>query len=194
MESDSTTTRILVLDDDAEICEVIGEILGQSGYEVTSSTRPEEAIQLLENKPFDIFITDYRIGETNGLEMCHHAVRSNPNLPVILLTGYGTMDTAIEAIRVGAFDFVAKPSELDALSAALRQSVQRALDSKKQKEGALTVGARDGESLMSLDELERQYIEKVLTAVGGNKASAARVLGVDRTTLYRKLQRYGPKS
>jgi DNA-binding NtrC family response regulator len=197
MASPETRPRILFLDDDADVCEFVGQVLRDSGYEAVCTTEPGEVMGLLEREPFELFITDYRLGETNGLEICHQAVVAKPDLPVILLTGYGNMDTAIQAIRVGAFDFVPKPLELDQLAKALLESVQRALEGKRPRASVSAPPnseAPESERLVSLEELEKKYIEQVLNAVGGNKASAARVLGVDRTTLYRKLQRYSPKA
>jgi DNA-binding NtrC family response regulator len=113
-----------------------------------------------------------------------------------MVTGHANMETAIDALRAGAFDFVPKPSEPDALVHAVERALRhhrlaseltrlRRTDPKLDP-AALPEGVGD---LVSAAELERRYVSHVLTMVKGNKSRAARILGFDRRTLYRKLER-----
>lgn len=114
---------VLIVDDDASMCQMLELGLRGSGYESVSCQSAQAALEELAQRDFDTVITDVRMRGGNGMELCSHIVQSRPDVPVIVITAFGSMETAIEAIRAGAFDFLTKPFELD----TLRLTVQRAL-------------------------------------------------------------------
>jgi len=116
--------RVLVLDDEPRMADVVGMVLGRSGHEVESFSDPEAALAALEARPADVLITDLRMPGVDGVEVLKRALAHDPDLPVILMTAHGSVPTALEAMREGAFDYVQKPFDND----ELRTLVQRALD------------------------------------------------------------------
>ncbi len=118
------TARVLIVDDEPAMCEMLSSGLGSVGYDIVATTSAEEALNLLRAGDFDCLITDVRMGRADGIDLCREAVKARPTLPVIVITAFGTLRTAMEAIRAGAFDFVTKPFELDALRHVTRRAVQ----------------------------------------------------------------------
>jgi two-component system response regulator AtoC len=115
---------ILIVDDDESMCRMLGAGLAASGYEIATSTSAEGGLEVLQARDFDAVITDLRMRGLGGIELCERIVASRPDVPVIVITAFGSMETAIEAMRAGAYDFVTKPFELD----AIRITVQRAVE------------------------------------------------------------------
>jgi DNA-binding NtrC family response regulator len=103
--------NLLLVDDDPFILEGIGEDLESNGYQVTCASSGESAIQLLESTHFDLVITDLIMGRTNGIQVLEKAKGLDSDIQVIILTGYGDIDSAIEALRSQADDFLLKPCE-----------------------------------------------------------------------------------
>jgi len=116
--------RVLVLDDEPRMADVVGMVLGRSGHAVESFTDAESALGALEARPADVLITDLRMPGVDGLGVLKRARALDPELPVILMTAHGSVPTALEAMREGAFDYVQKPFDNE----ELRTLVQRALD------------------------------------------------------------------
>ena len=116
--------RVLVLDDEPRMADIVGMVLGRSGHEVESFSEPEAALAALEARPADVLITDLRMPGIDGLGVLKRARAQDPELPVILMTAHGSVPTALEAMREGAFDYVQKPFDNE----ELRTVVQRALD------------------------------------------------------------------
>lgn len=129
--------RILVVDDDANLLAGIKEVLGDAGYDVATAPRAEIALELLGRQNFDLMILDLRMPGMDGLEALGEVRRLRPRLPVIVVTGHGTMETAIQATKQGAFDYHVKPLD----PADLLCTVRRALESATLMQGALAVGA-----------------------------------------------------
>jgi two-component system, NtrC family, response regulator AtoC len=117
------TGAILIVDDDEGMCRMLEAGLAARGYDTASRTSADAALELLHLHDFDAVITDVRMRGLNGIELCSRIADSRPDIPVIVITAFGSMDTAIEAIRAGAYDFVTKPFELE----AIRLTVQRAV-------------------------------------------------------------------
>ena len=117
---------ILFVDDDQAMCELVDATLRPLDMEVVWFTEPVDALDHLRVHPVDVVLTDLRMRGMTGLEVCQ-AVRSmRPGVPVIVMTGFGSMDTAIEAIRAGAYDFLPKPVDLDVLEITVRRAVEHA--------------------------------------------------------------------
>ena len=117
--------RVLVVDDDASMREALADGLREEGFAVEQRASAEDALQRLrEAPPLDALLTDLRMKGMDGLELCQRASEHEPHLPVLVMTGFGDMQAAVAAIRAGAYDFLPKPFEPDALSIALDRAVQ----------------------------------------------------------------------
>jgi two-component system, NtrC family, response regulator AtoC len=118
------TGRVLVVDDDREMCDLLEGALGRRGFAITSRTAAAEAFALLAQEDFDAVITDLQMKGMNGLELCERISQNRPDIPVLVMTAFGSMETAIAAIRVGAYDFITKPVDIDPLRLALERAVR----------------------------------------------------------------------
>src|SRR5688572_20136173 len=97
--------RILVVDDDRETCLMLQEALSHRKFEVSWCSGPAEALRYVEQATFDAVLSDLRIGEDSGLELAKHIAIIEPSLPVLVITGFGSIAAAVEAMRSGAYDF-----------------------------------------------------------------------------------------
>ena len=120
---DSCPPRILVVDDQKTMCEMLVDTLGPRGYEVQWRTKAAEALELVKQTQFDVVLTDLKMPEMNGIEFCQNVNRDNSDLPVVVMTAFGSLEAAVSAIRAGAFDFVTKPLDLEILDIALKRAV-----------------------------------------------------------------------
>ena len=112
--SKQASANILVVDDDAETLELLREILGEEGYRVVTSSSGEEALEVGKQELFDVIISDMRLGTSlNGLDVLRTYKTIQPESEVILITAFGSMETAIEAVKAGAFDYISKPFKID---------------------------------------------------------------------------------
>lgn len=103
------STRLLVVDDQKNMRTTTALLLRQSGYEVHEAANGEEALRLLEDRSFDLVLTDLRMEPIDGMALLERAIQLQPNLQVIVMTAYGTIDSAVEAVRLGAADYLSKP-------------------------------------------------------------------------------------
>jgi two-component system, NtrC family, response regulator AtoC len=144
--------RVLIVDDEQSMCELLHAALCKRGYTASWRTNPEQALGLLESEAFDVVLTDLDMRSMNGLELCQRIVSSKPDVPVIVVTAFGSIDTAVGAIRAGAYDFVTKPVEMDALALVVDRAVQhRTLEQevkrlRKSVAGAQLPGGMIGQS------------------------------------------------
>ncbi len=109
------THRALIVDDEPDIRELLELTLGRMDIDTRSAADLGDAYRLLEQDTFDICLTDMRLPDGNGLDLVRHIQQNNPGLPVAVITAYGSMDSAVEALKAGAFDFVSKPVNLQVL-------------------------------------------------------------------------------
>ncbi len=117
-------TKILIVDDDASMCEYLDAGLSERGYAVTWRTSADEAFVVIGAEELDVVVTDLRMREKDGLALCTRIVENRPDVPVIVMTAFGSLETAIATIRAGAFDFIPKPFELDALILSIERAVR----------------------------------------------------------------------
>jgi two-component system response regulator HydG len=115
--------RVLVVDDDASICELVAAELTPRGFEVTIETNPGRAMETLASSQAEVVVADLRMEAVDGVELCERITAEQPDVPVVLLTGYGTLETAVAALRARAFDFLVKPPDFDALAATLQRAI-----------------------------------------------------------------------
>jgi two-component system response regulator HydG len=118
------TARILVVDDDATMCQMLVAHLSKRGYEVVTCTNGADAFERLRADDHDVVITDLNMRGMNGLELCERVVSDRPDIPVLVITAFGRMESAIAAMRVGAYDFIPKPFAIDHLVVALERAIQ----------------------------------------------------------------------
>jgi DNA-binding NtrC family response regulator len=118
------STRVLLVDDDVSLCETLEIALRKRGYEVTTRASAEDAQSLVMSEDFDVVVTDLNMRQVNGIELCERIVANRADVPVIVLTAFGSLDTAVSAIRAGAYDFISKPVELDALAIAVDRAAR----------------------------------------------------------------------
>jgi DNA-binding NtrC family response regulator len=117
-------TRILVIDDDRDMCEMLEESLGRAGYQVAWRTRGEEGLDLLREQDFDVIITDLNLDGASGIDLCKRFTENRPDTPVIVITAFGDMSAAINSIRAGAHDFINKPLDMTVLERAIERALQ----------------------------------------------------------------------
>ena len=120
-----TPAHILIVDDDRVTIELLNEVLSQEGYEVSTALSGEEAIAQGIDNVFDIVITDVRMGAKDGMEVLRSFKRNAAETTVIMITAFGSIETTIEAIREGAFDYVSKPFKLDEIKFTLRRALEQ---------------------------------------------------------------------
>ena len=116
--------RILVVDDDPSMCSMLEADLARQGFSVLAQTSAADALDAVARRDFDVVLTDLKMPGMDGIELCQRIVASRPDVPVIVETAFGSMETAVSALRAGAYDFVAKPVDPDALAFALDRAVQ----------------------------------------------------------------------
>ena len=107
------SAKVLVVDDEALICKMLERTLRLAGYEVRSETIPEDGLTLLKQESFDVLITDLHMSGMNGLELLQRARKIQPSCEVVMMTGYATVETAREALKLGAIDYITKPIKVD---------------------------------------------------------------------------------
>jgi DNA-binding NtrC family response regulator len=124
----TTRARVVVVDDEIEMSRLLAEALSKHGHEATALTSADEAFARVMSGDADIVVTDLRMRGMNGVELCERIVANRPDVPVIVMTAFGTLETAISTIRAGAFDFLTKPFDPDTLAIAVERAAhQRSL-------------------------------------------------------------------
>jgi len=117
--------NVLVVDDEKTVCNSCKKILSQEGYQVDFALSGEEALNKVKGNRFDVMLTDWKMPEMDGLEVARRVKKENPNITVIMITGYPSLDSSIEAIRSGISDYVPKPFTPEELSDALVRASRR---------------------------------------------------------------------
>jgi signal transduction histidine kinase len=147
--------RVLIVDDDTAILEVLEMRLGAMGFEVTATTDAQRAIEALQQVRFDLALLDLRMEPVNGIRLMEALHARQARLPVLIMTAHGTIETAVEAVQRGAFDYLTKPFVRD----ELRAKIQRALAARR--------WARDRERLLMIGETfaSSGVAERILDAV-----------------------------
>jgi two-component system response regulator AtoC len=119
------SAHLLVVDDDPVAVDLLREVLSKEGYDVVTAVSGDEAIARGLNNVFDVVITDVRMGDKDGMEVLRAFKQSAPETTVIMITAFGSIETAIEAIRQGAFDYISKPFKLDEIKFTIRRALEQ---------------------------------------------------------------------
>ncbi len=175
---DPKLPKMLIIDDDQIFRTRLIRALQQRGYETHAAQNAEEGIVMTKRHRPARIIVDMRMPGTNGLDLIPELVRIDPEMQIIVLTGYGSIATAVEATRRGARDYLTKPVDTEQILAAF----------DKDPEGGNNVQ----ESTPSLARVEWEHIQRILADCGGNISQAARKLGIHRRSLQRKLAKLPP--
>ncbi|HEX2871852.1 MAG TPA: response regulator [Polyangiaceae bacterium] len=178
--AEAEAPTLLVVEDDDFLRERLVRAFRDRGFAAQGAASVAEAARLADDAP-EYAVVDLRIGEESGLEVLRALLAKDPATRVVLLTGYGSIATAVEAMRLGAVHYLTKPADADQIVAAL----QRGGPSDP------NAVAPAGEPL-SLARAEWEHINAVLVSVSGNISEAARRLGLHRRSLQRKLSKYPP--
>jgi len=178
-EIESVTSQkptLLLVDDDPTFCVVLEQALNKRGFEVHSATDVETGIKVAETVEPEYAVIDLRIGQESGLVLVRRLHELDANTRIVMLTGFASIATAVEAIKLGAVHYLAKPADTDEIVAALHKDQGDELVEIKEKP-------------LSVRRLEWEHLQKIIVEHGGNISAAARALGMHRRTLQRKLEK-----
>lgn len=173
---------ILICDDDEIFRERLGRALTKRGYETRLAADYEEAIASAQDDSPEFAVLDLRMPGKSGLELLRDLKEIDPTTRIVMLTGYGSISTAVDAVRLGADNYVPKPAGADDIVAAFERADREPL-----------VAVEEEYTAPSLARAEWEHINRVLSDSGGNISEAARRLAIHRRSLQRKLQKYPPQ-
>ena len=114
---------LLVIDDDKSMCELLSDGLSEHGFEVVHTTDPRAALELASKQEFDAVLTDINMPGMDGLELCKSLVATRPNVPVLVITAFGSLESAVRAMRAGAYDLLTKPLDIEVVALALNRAL-----------------------------------------------------------------------
>jgi len=175
--SERRERRLLIVDDSEEFCSAMQRAFERRGYTVRAAQSANQARQVAKDWPPEFAVVDLRLPEAVGLSLIPHIKAASPAVRLIVLTGYASIATAIEAIKLGATHYLTKPVEVEAIEIAF----------------GLTSGDESvapAELHLSVDRLAWEYIQRVLAENCGNISATARALRMHRRTLQRKLGKF----
>lgn len=167
------SASLLLVDDDATFCKVLGNALVKRGFCVTVAHSVEQAIPLAEANPPEYAVVDLKMGGAPGLVLVKTLHELDPNTRIVVLTGYASIATAVEAIKLGAMQYLAKPANADEIVAAFSHAPDSNAPLKAQP--------------TQIGKLEWEHIQRVLREHDDNISATARALNMHRRTLQRKL-------
>lgn len=170
-------SSILVVDDDEPLRARLARAFAERGLRVFTAAGHEEALQIAGAETLDRAVVDLRMPGLGGLAVVQDLVALQPELEIVVVTGYGSIATAVEAMRLGARDYLTKPANADQILAAFEVDPE-------------APPSEPDYQVPSLARVEREHIERVLQECNGNISKAARVLGVHRRTLQYKLAKF----
>ena len=171
---------MLVVDDDDRLRERLSRAFAERGYDVLAATDHATAVAHARDRRIDRAVVDLRMPGVLGLVVVQDLRAINPDTVIVVLTGYASIATAVEAIRLGARNYLPKPAHADQILAAF------------DPDPVIVTGELDYE-IPSLARLEREHIERVLRECNGNVSKTARILGMHRRTLQYKLAKFPVK-
>lgn len=167
---------LLLVDDDAMYCQVMGQALAKRGFNVQIAHNVDEAIALSEEQAPEYAVVDLNMPGPSGLVLVKHLIAIDPHTRIVILTGFSSIATAVEAIKLGAVHYLSKPADADEVIAAFN------------REGGNT-DVKVASQPLSVNRLEWEHIQKILNDNDGNISATARALNMHRRTLQRKLQK-----
>lgn len=198
------TKEILVVDDEVGIRELLSEILFDEGYQVHLAENAQQAREFRLHKVPDLVLLDIWMPDTDGLSLLKEWVAQDLLImPVVMMSGHGTIETALEATRIGAADFLEKPIALQKLLKTVAKVMQQGIKSEKKKNGSSENidGSSDKQFTLPMDlslreareHFDKLYFNYQMDKENGNVTRVADNMGIERTHLYRKLKQLGIK-
>ncbi len=177
-EGDTPTDlpTLLLVEDDAVFCQVMRQALTRRGFNVQVAHSVAEGVALSEKAAPEYAVVDLSMPDGSGLVLIKHLIAIDPHTRIIMLTGFASVATAVEAIKLGAIHYLSKPADADEIIAAFSR-----------EEGDTNVDITT--QPLSVNRLEWEHIQKVLSNHNGNITATAQALGMHRRTLQRKLQK-----
>ncbi|MFZ5799706.1 MAG: response regulator [Desulfobulbus sp.] len=175
------TVSILVVDDEPLFRERLGRAFEKREYRVFLAGNYEEAVALIRKEKPAMAVVDMKMPGKSGLEVIKDGLAAHPDLEIVVLTGYGSIATATEAVRLGALSYLPKPADVDDILKAFAQSPELDIPESEEEFQA-----------PSLARMEWEHINRVLHDCKGNISAAAKRLGLHRRTLQRKLNKFPP--
>lgn len=145
------TNNILVIDDDVSFCMLLNTFLTRKGFAVSTAYSIEEAKQLFDQTKFQLILTDVRLPDGDGVEILKYVKEENPTIQVILMTGYTDIKTAVNAMKLGAFDYVAKPINSDQILDAIQQALSKKNDKRTVSEQRTAARENSSEQVSNVD-------------------------------------------
>lgn len=118
-------SNILIIDDEKAIRKTLGEILSYEGYKIDEAIDGEEGLKKFKEKSYDVVLTDIKMPKMDGIDFLEKSRESNSDIPIIMISGHGTIETAVEAVKKGAFDYISKPPDLNRLLITIRNAIDR---------------------------------------------------------------------
>lgn len=173
----ASPTSILIVDDDERFRERLAKAFRQRGLDVATAADHGAALAVARARRLDRAVVDLRMPGPHGLTVVRDLLEAQPEMEIVVLTGYGSIATAVEAMRLGAWDYLSKPADADRILAAFEGEPGGAAEPPSYE-------------VPSLARLEWEHIERVLRECNGNVSRAARVLGIHRRTLQYKLSKF----
>ena len=177
--ADLPERSLLIVDDDKAFVQRLARAMEMRGFQVTTAEAVSESLQQLERAAPAFAVVDMRLGDGSGLDVVSALKERRPDARAIILTGYGNIATAVNAIKIGAIDYLAKPADADDVVSALL-----ALEGKK---------AAPPEHPMSADRVRWEHIQRIYELCGRNVSETARRLNMHRRTLQRILAKRAPR-
>ena len=174
--SEQSKAQLLLVDDDQTYCSVLKSALEKRGFSVSVAHNVQSGLELAEQIEPEYAVIDLRIGHESGLELVQKLISLDDNTQVVMLTGFASIATAVEAIKLGAIHYLTKPANADEILNALNKNA-----------GDSSVAIK--ENPLSIKRLEWEHLQKVLMEHDGNISAAARALNMHRRTLQRKLDK-----
>jgi len=179
--------RLLIVDDEPAMRQALGASFTRAGWHAETASGVGEALDKTRQASFAVVLTDMRMLDGSGLELVRQLRALAPETPMVMLTAYGTVPDAVEAMRSGACEYLVKPVSFERLEAVAERCFQRHL----LLAGKRAAGSAELAPGLSLRELERRLLEATLKATGGNRTRAAEMLGVSLRTIRNKIRAYG---
>ena len=197
MES-GVSTRILVVDDEESMRFFLARGLKKAGFEVDAVSSGRAAIDRLGSTSFDVVLTDIVMPDVSGLDVLRAVHEMDKDAVVILITAHGSVENAIDALRLGAFDYLSKPFELKEILARIDRGLQRREVERENRKLRFLVSkkvsgepASNGGIAAARREWERGYITDLLRQTRGNVTKAAKLAKISRPNLHKKIRSLG---
>jgi two-component system response regulator RegA len=180
------TAPILIVDDDETFLRVLQQALKHADVPAVSARTPDEALAVIREQIFEYAVLDLNIDGHSGLNLMKELLQLQPDCQVLILTGYASVASAVEAMRLGAMDYLCKPASVSDIIKALKlEASEETVLEQNDTENEVSEDFQP----MSVKRLEWEHIQKVLVEHDGNVSATAQALNMHRRTLQRKLQK-----